>query len=119
MCKQPGETLTTSLRVCTSTWRSRKTRAKRARTPGLWVGSTVSLEVNNTKRMASGLRPIALSSRRKRYCMDSTSSTPPAPPPTTATVIGPRCTGQCSALSSKANQRWLNWAIGLTGTASA
>ena len=119
VCRQPGETFTTSARVCSCTWRSRSTRSNRWRTQALWVGKILSPEVSSTQRSVSGLRPRAFSSLRKRYCTDSTSSTPPAPPPITATVNGPRCTGHCRALSSRANQRWLKCAIGLTGTASA
>ena len=118
VCRQPGETSMTSAEVCTSTLRSCSTCANRFRTPGLCVGKIVSPEVSNTNFRSSGLRPKALSSLRKRYCMDSTNSMPPAPAPTTAIVMRPRCTGHWRALSIRANQRWLNCAIGLTGTAS-
>jgi len=48
--------------------------------------------------------------------MDSTSSTPPAPPPTTA-MVKRLCISRTRA--SRFIQRWLNWAMGLTGTALA
>ncbi len=119
VCRQPGETCTTSAWGCTSTLRSCSTCTNRARTPGLCVGKMVSPDVNSTNFRSSGLRPRALSSRRNRYCIDSTNSTPPAPPPTTAIVMRPRCDGHWRALSSRASQRWLNCAIGLTGVTSA
>ena len=116
VCRQPGVTSVTSACACTATPRACSTRAKRARTPGLWVGKMVSPAVSNTNCSRSGLRPSACSSVRSRYCMDSTSSTPPAPPPTTVTV-----SGACSACTraSRPSQRWLNWAMGFTGTAWA
>ena len=115
--RQPGETCTTSAWVCRAILRARITRSKRWRTPALCVGRIVSPAVSSTKWRSCTGRPSARSSACSRYCRASTISTPPAPPPTTATVRWPRCAGHWRTLSSRASQRWLNWAMGLTGTA--
>ena len=113
---QPGCTCCTSAFRCTSTLRSRSTDSMCARTRGGWVGITSALALISTKRRFSGLRPRARSSRRRRYCIDSTISTPAAPPPTTAIV---RRWRDWRTFSSRASQRWLNSLMGLTGMARA
>ena len=114
VCKSPAATCVTLAPRCTTTPRAASSRSKAARTRALWVLSIRGSAEKRWKRRASGSRPSASNSRRRRYCIARVSSTPPAPAPTRARVIAPGC---WQTRSSKASQPSLKRRIGLTGRA--
>ena len=112
--RRVADTCLTSALQRRTTPRSASARSKARRTLALWVGSMTASRVSRWKLIASGLRPAACSSLRKRYCIASVSSTPPAPPPTTAMRVAPACR---RTRSSSSCQRSLKPLTGFTGSA--